>query len=301
MYCKDIIDILSKEQIEYVENMPLAPYTSFRIGGAARLAVFPKSRLQVIAVFDVLRESKVPYLIMGNGSNLLVSDKGFSGVVVILTSMRNCTISGTSLYAEAGASITAVASEASKKSLTGLEFAYGIPGTVGGGVFMNAGAYDGEFSNVICASEYYDLTTGKLGILNSEEHKFAYRYSTYMEGGKVILGAEFKLFEGKGSEIEAKMQDFLSRRREKQPLEYPSAGSVFKRGKGFFTAKLIDEAGLKGKQIGGAQVSEKHAGFIVNKGGATSEDVLELIDIIKNELKDRFSVDIECEIRYING
>ncbi len=293
--------LLSEQKIEYSENTPLAPHTTFRIGGAARLAVFPKNVDEAATVFDILRGSGVRILVIGNGSNLLVSDDGFDGAAVILTGLRFVEVCGCNIVAGAGVPLTRLAMEASKRSLTGLEFAYGIPGTVGGGIYMNAGAYGGDMSQVVTSSRYYDLATGETGVLDAPSHEFAYRHSVYMGGTKVILSATLELAVGDQAEITAKMNDLMSRRREKQPLEYPSAGSAFKRGNGFITAQAIDEAGLKGRTVGGAQVSEKHAGFIINRGGATARDVLELIDIIKAEIKAKFGYDIECEVRYIDG
>lgn len=293
--------LLSEQKIEYSENTPLAPHTTFRIGGAARLAVFPKNADEAAAAFDILRTEGVRILVIGNGSNLLVSDNGFDGAAVILTGLRSVETCGCRITAGAGVPLTRLAVEASKSSLTGLEFAYGIPGTVGGGIYMNAGAYGGDMSQAVVSSRYYDLATGEKGTLDASSHEFAYRHSAYMGGSKVILSATFELIVGDQAEIAAKMDDLMSRRRDKQPLEYPSAGSVFKRGNGFITAQAIDEAGLKGRTVGGAQVSEKHAGFIVNRGGATARDVLELIGIIKAEIKAKFGYDIECEVRYIDG
>ncbi len=293
--------LLAENGIEIIENAPLASYTSFRIGGAARLAVFPKSGEQAVTAFSVLRGEGARILVLGNGTNVLISDDGYQGAAVILSGMKRCEYREGLIYADAGASMTHVAAEAAKLSLSGLEFAYGIPGTVGGGVFMNAGAYGGEIAQVIADSCWYDLATGECGAYHGADHGFSYRKSAYMDSTKIVLSAAFKLSSGDREEIESRMSDFMARRREKQPLEYPSAGSVFKRGNGFITAKLIEDAGLKGRRIGGAEVSEKHAGFIINRGGATAKDVLELVEIIKAEVKAKFDKTIECEIRYIEN
>ncbi len=292
---------LTDVKIEYSENTLLAPHTSFRIGGAARLAVFPKSRDEAVKVFDILRDENIPTLVLGNGTNVLVSDDGYDGAAVILTNMRACSVSGESITAEAGVPLTRLAIAAAKDSLAGLEFAYGIPGTVGGGVYMNAGAYGGDMSQVVVSSEYYDLASGERGTVSGAAHEFSYRHSVYMDSKRVILSATLTLIRGERSEIEAKMNDYMSRRREKQPLEYPSAGSTFKRGNGFITSQIIDEVGLKGRRVGGAEVSEKHAGFVINRGGATAKDVLELIYIIKAEVKNKTGYDIECEVKYIGN
>ena len=293
------IERLMEAKIEYSENTPLAPYTSFRIGGPARLIVFPKSCDEATLVFDLLRAEGVRTLVLGNGTNVIVADEGFAGAAVILSGMRTFVVDGEHITADAGMPLTKLASVAAKESLSGLEFAYGIPGTLGGGIYMNAGAYGGEMSQIIVSSQYYDMATGECGTVDGAAHEFAYRHSVYIDGTKIVLSATVKLKRGDKNEIEAAMADYMSRRRDKQPLEYPSAGSVFKRGNGFITAQKIDEAGLKGRAVGGAQVSEKHAGFIINKGGATASDVLELIGIIKTEVYEKFALDIECEVRYI--
>ena len=292
---------LTDAKIEYSQNIPLAQYTSFRIGGEAKIAVFPKSCDEATTVFDILCEEGIPTVVLGNGTNVLVSDDGYNGAAVILSGLRSCTVSDEFITADAGVSLTHLALTAAKHSLTGLEFAYGIPGTLGGAIYMNAGAYGGDMSQVTVSSRYYDLESGELGKIEGDAHEFAYRHSVYMDTAKVILSVTLRLAVGERCEIEAKMNDFMSRRREKQPLEYPSAGSTFKRGNGFITSQVIDEVGLKGRCVGGAQVSEKHAGFVINKGGATANDVLSLIDIIKAEVKQKTGYDIECEVRYIGN
>ncbi len=293
------IERLNEAKIEYSENTPLAPYTSFRIGGSARLLVFPKSCDEAITAFDILRAENIRTLALGNGTNVLIADEGYDGAAVILSCMRSYTVDGEYITADAGMPLTKLASVAAKESLSGLEFAYGIPGTLGGGIYMNAGAYGGELSQVVVSSRCYDTVTGECGTIEGEAHEFAYRHSAYMDSTKIVLSATLKLARGDQNGIEAAMADYMSRRRDKQPLEYPSAGSVFKRGNGFITAQKIDEAGLKGRTVGGAQVSEKHAGFIINKGGATAKDVLELIEIIKSEVYEKFALQIECEVRYV--
>ena len=292
---------LTDAKIEYSENTPLAQYTSFRIGGQARIAVFPKSCDEAVTVFDILRTEAVPTVILGNGTNVLVSDDGYNGAAVILSGLRSCTVSGGMITADAGVPLTSLALTAAKNSLSGLEFAYGIPGTLGGAIYMNAGAYGGEMSQVIASSRYYDLATGECGVIAGEAHEFAYRHSVYMDSTKVILSAAIQLTPGQRDYIEERMNGYMSKRREKQPLEYPSAGSTFKRGNGFITSQVIDEVGLKGRRVGAAEVSEKHAGFVINKGGATAKDVLALVEIIKNEVKEKTGYDIECEIRYIGS
>ncbi len=293
--------MLAKCGIDTFENATLAPYTSFHIGGTARLVISPKSSEEAITALRLLQDAGARILVLGNGTNVLISDDGFSGAVLVLSGMRGAEYRDNSITADAGASITHIALEASKLSLTGMEFAYGIPGTVGGGIYMNAGAFGSELSSIVTRSEWFDLSSGEIGAFEGKEHEFAYRKSVYMDSDKVILSATFMLEKGDREAIKACMNDYMARRRENQPLEYPSAGSVFKRGNGFITAKLIEEAGLKGMSVGGAQVSEKHAGFIINRGGATAKDVLSLIDIIKATIKDKFDKTIECEIRYIES
>lgn len=302
---ESLAESLAEKNIECIRNAKISPYTSFNIGGIAKLIVFPKNNDEAVETLKKVSESEVRYLILGNGSNVLVSDEGFDGVVVILSGMKRFygiiseDKNGIIIGAEAGMSITRLASEAAKLSLSGLEFAYGIPGTVGGGIYMNAGAYGGEISHVAILSRWFDMKTGEIGAYEGNEHDFRYRHSAYTDSSKIVLSAEFKLNRGIKDEIEAKMNDYMSRRREKQPLEYPSAGSVFKRGNGFITAELIEGAGLKGRRVGGAEVSQKHAGFIVNRGGATAADVLELIDTIQKSILEKYGKRIECEVRYI--
>lgn len=294
-----LTDFLQKESINYTENCPLSQYTTFKIGGAARLAVFPKNMTAAVSVLRAVRDSGERLLVLGNGSNVLVDDNGFDGVAVILTGLKKTSFKGYDLTAEAGVPLTRLAAIAAQESLAGLEFAYGIPGSVGGGVFMNAGAYGGAISDVVISSRWFDMKTGETGEFTGDEQAFSYRHSAYMDSEKIVLAATFRLEPGEHSEIVARMNDYMSRRKEKQPLELPSAGSVFKRGNGFITAQLIDEIGLKGRSVGNARVSEKHAGFIVNLGGATAKEVLELIEIVKREVKEKTGHEIECEVRYI--
>ena len=294
-----LTDFLQKESINYTENCPLSQYTTFKIGGAARLAVFPKNMTAAGSVLRAVRDSGERLLVLGNGSNVLVDDNGFDGVAVILTGLKKTSFKGYDLTAEAGVPLTRLAAIAAQESLAGLEFAYGIPGSVGGGVFMNAGAYGGAISDVVISSRWFDMKTGETGEFTGDEQTFSYRHSAYMDSEKIVLSATFRLEPGEHSEIVARMNDYMSRRKEKQPLELPSAGSVFKRGNGFITAQLIDEIGLKGRSVGNARVSEKHAGFIVNLGGATAKEVLELIEIVKREVKEKTGHEIECEVRYI--
>lgn len=308
---KELCGELAAMGISARTDYRLADYTSFKIGGEAGLAVFPRDVGELVETLRRLYGEGARCVVLGNGTNVLFDDAGYNGAVVILGEMKHfdgiVDASGASglapdeviISADAGYPLTRLASDAAALSLTGLEFAYGIPGSVGGGVFMNAGAYGGELSDVVYRSRWYDPDSGETGYFTRDEHEFAYRHSIYMDCRRVILSAEFRLKVGDKAQIRALCDDYMSRRREKQPLEYPSAGSVFKRGNGFITAKLIEDAGLKGCAVGGAQVSEKHAGFIINRGGATASDVLRLIRHIQATVRDRFGADIECEVRYI--
>ena len=299
-----ILDRLKEAgELDYISNVALAPYSSFRIGGPADFAVWPFSRAALLDVVTALRRLQIRSHVFGNGSNVLFSDEGYRGVVIFTTKMNRIVLREGILWADAGVSFTGLAVRALQEGLTGLEFAYGIPGSVGGAIYMNAGAYDGEISQVCTETTIYDPTQALLGGISTvagDAQGFGYRTSAFqsMEGA-VILDGKFRLKAGNPTEIKAKMDDLMARRREKQPLEYPSAGSTFKRAPGYFTAKLIHEAGLKGAAVGGAQVSEKHAGFVINRGGATAKEVLELIEQIQNTIWTKFGVAIECEVRII--
>lgn len=268
-----------------------------RTGGAAALAAFPKSAEELSALIDAARAESMRYIVAGNGSNLLFDDGGFDGLVIFTTSMRRVEWRGQSVYAECGASLTGLAAEAVKRGLSGLEFSYGIPGTIGGAVYMNAGAYGSEISAVLTESVY--LSEGTVKTRNLAEHAFGYRTSVYRKTGDIILSAEISLAKSDPAAISEKAKKNMASRREKQPLEYPNAGSIFKRPEGAFPGALIEQAGLKGFRIGGAEVSEKHANFIVNRGGATSADVLRLIEHVQNEVQKQFGIALETEIIHI--
>jgi len=286
-----------KIKIEY--NEPLSRHTTFRIGGNSDLLVIPQSVEALTQLCAMIKETDARAYFLGNGSNVLFDDEGFCGVVVILTALRDVTCEGNVITADAGMSFTALAARARDYSLTGLEFAYGIPGSVGGAVFMNAGAYNGEVAFVLKESTYLDLDDMTVHTISLTEHNFGYRDSIYKHTNRLILSASFELKPGNKDEISEVMNDFMNRRVTKQPLEYPSAGSVFKRYPGRYTGQMIDEAGLKGFTIGGAQVSEKHAGFIINIGGATCADVRNLIKHIQDVILEKFGCAIECEVIYV--
>ena len=284
---------------EVKADEPMKNHTSFKIGGCADLFVTVSDDRQLCSVIRFCNDSGVPLFVLGNGSNLLVSDKGIRGVVLRLSGVF-CDIGwnddGT-LHCGAGAQLSKLCAFALDHSLTGLEFAWGIPGSCGGAAFMDAGAYGGEMKDVVVSCEHVDLSTGERGRFEGEALDFAYRHSVYSGGGYVITALNLRLEKGDKQEIKAKMDDLMGRRKDKQPLEYPSAGSVFKRPVGYFAGGLIEQCGLKGTQEGGAQVSPKHAGFIVNVGGATCEDVLTLIARIQRTVREETGVDLECEVR----
>ena len=286
-----------EENICLQESM--AGHTTFRIGGPADCFVQIENKEQLIRVQKYLMQVELPFFILGNGSNLLVSDKGYRGIVLqIGPKMSRIEVEGDVITAQAGALLSQVARAALEHGLTGLEFASGIPGTIGGGVVMNAGAYDGEMSGVITQVNVLN-SAGECMELENETMEFGYRTSTIKNNPFTVTEVILKLEKGDREQIKAKMEDLAVRRREKQPLEYPSAGSTFKRPKGYFAGKLIMDAGLRGFRVGGAEVSEKHCGFVVNTGNATAADVREVISEVQERVKERFNVDLEPEILFI--
>lgn len=280
-------------------NEPLSKYTKFKIGGPASrlITVFCDEALS--GILRTLSRLELPYFVLGKGSNLLVGDKGYHGVALMLEfNPGGIMQDGVTLYAGAGMSLNGACVIARDECLTGLEFAWQIPGSVGGAVYMNAGAYGGEMKDVISRVWYMD-TEGRLLDSSGEELGFGYRRSAFMDGGKIITRAEFRLARGDKEEITAKMNDIKARRLEKQPYDMPSAGSTFKRPANGYAAALIEQCGLKGRRVGGAQVSTKHAGFVVNTGGATCKDVLELMDIIRETVLHETGIELEPEVRVI--
>lgn len=293
-----ICEYVKNEGISYIENEPMALHTTFKIGGPARLAVFPKNENEISDVIKKCKEENVRYMVVGNGSNLLVADEGIDAVVILLGKEFGEVklTDDTTIFAEAGASLMKVCRFALENGLSGLEFAYGIPGSCGGGAFMNAGAYGGELGDVMFRCDHIDKD-GSKGSLEGDDLKLSYRHSAYYENGCVITGAYFKMQKADKEEIKAKMTDYMSRRRDKQPLEYPSAGSTFKRPEGNFAGALIEQCGLKGTSVGGAEISTKHAGFVINKGGATCKDVLDLCKKVADTVKAEKGIDLEMEVR----
>jgi len=279
---------------------PMKKHTTFKIGGNADVFLAPENIEEVILSIDLCKKFELPFYIIGNGSNLLVGDGGFSGVIIqIFKNMGNIEVCGNVIKAEGGALLSSVSKKALTAELFGLEFASGIPGTVGGAVCMNAGAYGGEMKDVI--SKVTVLKNGSIFELSNDEAGFQYRNSRILKEGAIVLGTEIILQKGNADEIKEKMLEFNRLRSEKQPLEFPSAGSTFKRPEGYFAGKLIMDSGLKGYSVGGAAVSEKHCGFVVNKGNATAKDVLTLIEDVKKIVNDKFGVMLEPEIRLIGN
>lgn len=294
-----IRDLAEKHGFSYTEQEPLSKHTTFRIGGNADMFVSVNNVTQLKAVVTACNENDIPMFIIGNGSNLLVSDEGMRSVVVVLDGeFKDISLKENTITCGAGAVLSKLCSFALSNSLKGLEFAYGIPGTVGGAAYMNAGAYGGEMKDVI-KSVTHITRKGEIVTLPLSELDLAYRHSIYKTTDDIIISVTFELETGDADEIKEKMNDFMTRRKTKQPLEYPSAGSVFKRPQGNFAGTLIEQCGLKGKTIGGAQVSEKHAGFIINIGDATCDDVLNLISFVQDTVKEQTGYYLEREIIHI--
>ena len=283
-----------------LRDEPMSRHTTFKIGGPADAFVSVFSQEGLLELLELLRTREIPYLLLGNGSNLLVSDQGIRGVVIHLDGVfKQITGEGDRLICGAGASLSSVCVEAKSRGLSGLAFAYGIPGSVGGAVFMNAGAYGGEMKDVIFSCRHL-TPDGQIETFEKEKLDLSYRHSVYGENRFVILSAELKLERGNSEEIELAMRDFMQRRKSKQPLEFPSAGSVFKRPEGYFAGAVIEKCGLKGLSVGGAQISEKHAGFIINTGNATCEDVRQLIEKIQQTVFRETGVFLECEVKVLD-
>jgi len=297
---REFLEYAESEGFSALRSAPLLGYTSFKIGGPAEVLAFPRNAEQFAGAMRICRESGIPTFILGNGSNLLVSDRGFSGIVLSTSGLRGLRLEGNRIFCGAGEKLKALCVFALEHSLSGLEFAYGIPGSAGGAAFMNAGAYGGEMKDVLRACRYL-TADGKIAELRGEELGLGYRRSAFADNGGVILELELELTPGEPSEIRAKMDAFLSRRRDKQPLEYPSAGSVFKRPAGDYAGRLVELCGLRGYTIGGAQVSEKHCGFIVNRGGASCADVLALVEHIRKTVLERTGTELEAEIRVLQA
>lgn len=290
-------EIAGTEQVLIQE--PMKNHTTFRIGGPAACFVRPQDAGQVERILHICKENEVPWFILGNGSNLLVSDRGFDGVIIqIYRNMSRIQVSGHHMTVQAGALLSAVAKQALREGLSGLEFASGIPGTVGGAVVMNAGAYGGEMKDVVESVTVLD-EEGAVRKLAREELQMGYRTSLVKKKGYTVLEAVLKLNDGDPAAISARMEELKEQRVSKQPLEYPSAGSTFKRPEGYFAGKLIMDSGLRGFRVGGAQISEKHCGFVINTGDATAEDVVRLIRQVQDIVYEKFHVKLEPEVRFL--
>lgn len=279
-------------------NEPMMKHTSFRAGGAARWFAVPETAEELKAVLAACRKADTPWYVIGNGSNLLVSDKGFPGVIISTDKFDRLEVNGTEITVGAGVMLSKLANTAYKAGLTGLEFAAGIPGTVGGACVMNAGAYGSEIINVL-KSVTVLTPEGTVETLPAEKLELGYRTSVIPKKGYLVLEAVMSLTEGNMEESKALMDDLAFRRKDKQPLEFPSAGSTFKRPAGHFAGKLIEDCGLKGFTVGGAQVSEKHAGFVINKGGATASDIYNLCKEVEKRVKAEFGVSLEMEVKLL--
>lgn len=283
----------------FAQDVPLAPLLSIRTGGPARWFLEVEDAQEAVLAWQAARAVGQPVLILGKGSNLLIDDLGFPGLVIYFgPAFARMEIEGDSLYAQAGVSLKALANYAADHSLAGLAFAQGIPGSLGGALIMNAGAYSGEMSQVVESVDCVDKE-GRFFTLSKEEAQLSYRHSRMMDEGLLVLGARLRLVPGHKDALYATMAEFMTMRRDKQPLAWPSAGSFFKRPPGYYAGALIEQAGLKGERVGGAQVSEKHAGFLINTGGATTGDFLALKALVQQKVLERFGVALEPEVRII--
>ena len=292
-----------KGLIEISENVifdePMSAHTSFKIGGNADAFASITDVDEIRALIKYCKNKDIPYMIMGNGTNMLVSDKGIRGLVIqVGNGMQDYKIDGETVYAQAGILMSALSKKILKAELTGFEPLSGIPGTLGGGIYMNAGAYGGEIKDIVDEVTYVN-SNGEVKTVKNKDIGFSYRHSMFEDEKCVILSAFLKLKKGDAAVIKSAMDDYNKRRSDKQPLNMPSAGSTFKRPEGYFAGKLIEDSGLVGYSIGGAQVSEKHAGFVVNRGGATAQDVLDLVEHIQKTVNEKFGVKLEPEIRLI--
>ena len=290
------LKILDDNRIEYRLNEPMKNHTTFKIGGDADILISVTTEEKLRRVTASCREHQIPYMILGKGSNLLVSDEGIEGAVIALDGVfKEICVEENTITCGAGVTLSKLCTVALENSLSGLEFAYGIPGSVGGAVYMNAGAYGGEMKDAV--DEVVYLTdSGRIASYQGDALHFSYRHSVFCETGEIILFSKYKLHKDDPVLIKERMDDVMDRRRSKQPLEYPSAGSVFKRPKGAFAGTLIEQCGLKGKTVGGAQVSEKHAGFIINIGGASCGDVMELCRVIQDTVREKTGFELEREL-----
>ena len=287
---------LKDNQIQFLQNESLKKHITFKVGGEAKFVAMPQTKHQAANLIKFLKENNIKYYIIGRGSNVIFRDEGFDGVIIKTSNMQNIEFIGEDkVYADSGVVLNVLCKTLQEKSLAGLEFCYGIPGNVGGGLFMNCGAYGGEISSAVCEVEYID-ENGNFQKIDVKDCQFSYRHSIFQDNNWFITGCTFKLTKGDKTQILRFMEDIMQRRIDKQPLDKPSAGSSFKRPAGYFAAALIDECGLKGYSIGGAQVSEKHAGFIVNTGNATCNDIVALAEYVEQTVMQKKGVAIEKEM-----
>lgn len=291
---------LKTDNCEILINSPMSRQTSFKVGGNADIIAFPKTENEFISIMEKAKEKNIPCTVIGNGSNLLIKDCGISGIVVKTTGLNpDIEVNGDVIRCSAGTSLSKLCMTALEYSLTGLEFAYGIPGTVGGAIFMNAGAYGGEMKDVLSSVRHITPEL-KFETVSAENLDLKYRKTFYSDNPDYIISAaEFKLQKGDKEEIKGKMDELIGRRKDKQPLEFPSAGSTFKRPEGYFAGALIEQCGLKGYRIGGAEVSEKHAGFIINRYSGTARDVLDLIEYVRKTVKEKTGITLEPEVKIL--
>lgn len=295
--CDKLCETVTAENV--LTDEPMDRHTTFRVGGPADFFVTPANEEQVRDTVLLLEKENVPYYVMGNGSNLLVGDKGFRGVIIqIAKKMNQIRVDGETIYAQSGALLSRVAAQALANGLTGFEFASGIPGTLGGAVMMNAGAYGGEMKQVL-ANAYVLTKVGEIRVIPADLMELGYRTSIFSKNQDIVLSAELKLERGNEENIRNYMEELKEKRVSKQPLEYPSAGSTFKRPEGYFAGKLIQDAGLRGFQVGGAQVSEKHCGFVINRNQATAADILSLMEQVADKVEAQFGVRLEPEVKRI--
>lgn len=295
-FIKQVEEIVGIQNVRKME--PMGKYTTFKVGGPADLLVYPSDYKKIMEIIKLCVDNEIDYFVMGNGSNLIVRDGGFRGVIINLTHLDAIKVEDKVITAQCGALLSRVSRTALSSSLKGLEFAAGIPGSIGGAIAMNAGAYGGEMSMVVESALLID-DHGQMIELSNKQLELSYRNSAVLRNNYIVLETKIRLERGIQDEIKAMMDDFAERRRSKQPLEYPSAGSTFKRPEGYFAGKLIQDAGLKGKCVGDAQVSEKHSGFIINKGSASAKNILDLIKVVQETVHNMFGVELKTEVRII--
>ena len=294
------LERLREKNIEYVKGLSLSTLSSFKVGGRAECVVYPKNETEISKTVALAKQNNIRYEVIGNSSNVFFSDNGYNGIIICTKKMTSVFTDKDTITAQCGTRLSTLAVSARDLSLTGLEFAHGIPGTVGGAIAMNAGAFGGEMSDIVVSSLALDVKSGEYIYLEKEQHNFGYRKSIYTENKDLIcVLVNMQLEMGNKCTIDTKMKQNATTRREKQPLDMPNCGSYFKRPEGYIAAKLIDDLGLKGLSVGGAMVSQKHAGFIVNTGNATANDILTLEDLIKKKVIEHYGITLEREVKYV--